>query len=147
MLLYHFTLPARLYPTLVVLGEHKVEPPELLPRAEQMDVSCVWLTTEGTSSLINDAGRPSSLRVAVRVPDTDRKLVSFRKWLRRERIDPEALVGNGTPEKFLKRAVREWFLYLGTIPRERVLDIQMLPGQPWWLTDDADQTSNSKRLH
>jgi hypothetical protein len=98
MILDHFTRLARLYPTLVVPpGEHEVEVevacPELLPHAEKAEfVSCVWLTTDGTSSLVSHPG-PRSLRIAVRVPGTDRKLVSFRKWLRRERIDPGALVG------------------------------------------------------
>jgi hypothetical protein len=142
MILYHFTRLVRLYPTLMVpLGEHKVEVacPELVPHAEKAEfVSCVWLTTEGTSSLVSHPG-PRSLRVAVRVPDIDHKLVSFRKWLRRRRIDPEALMGNGTPEKHVERAMREWFLYFGTIPRELVVGFQMLPGRPWWLMDD-DQT-------
>jgi hypothetical protein len=49
-------------------------------------------------------------------------------------------LGNGAPEKHVERAMREWFLYLDTIPRELVVGFHMLPGQPWWLMDDANQT-------
>jgi hypothetical protein len=138
-ILYHFSTLARLYPALVdpASGEHRVEPPELRPHAERMEfVSCVWLTTDGTSSLVDDPGPPlHSLRVAVRVPDTDRKLVSYRKWLRRVHMDPMRLLKDGMPEQFLKRALREWFLYLGTIPREWVVKVKLLPGWPWWLVE------------
>jgi hypothetical protein len=130
MILYHFSTLSRF----LVPDQMECEPPQegLLPHAERFEhVTCVWLTSDPVPGIVDPES--NCLRFTVRIPDSDRHLIGYKKWLRRAKLDPAALMSD---EPLAVRAMRTWWLYLGTIPCANIVGFELLRGRrPWWLAD------------
>jgi hypothetical protein len=133
MIFYHFTSITRF----LVPGTMQCEIPDegLLPHSERADfVSCVWLTTEADPG----ARYPDKncLRVTVSIRKADKNLISYRKWLQRL---PKRDLSN-IPH--VRRSMRTWYMYFGTIPQDWTTDLDLLQGQfPWWLIQKSSDPS------
>lgn len=126
MILYHYTSIFRFLVTpeaeIKATGKGVCEITELSPRSEQVKhVSCVWLTTEGDPGAASDDR--NCLQVMVRIPDTDRKLFSLRKWLRHDPVMADLSV---LPEWQLRHMLRNWYMYFGTIPSNRIIGFDII---------------------
>jgi hypothetical protein len=97
--------------------------------------NAVWLTSDPDPG---GGGPHRCLRIKVVVPSTDRKLVNWHKWARREYgadgfARSLAAVPIGADE--MRRRTRSWWMYWGTIPPGRFVDAEFIEGRPWWLVD------------
>jgi hypothetical protein len=90
----------------------------------------VWLTTSPATVPYENG---FIWKCTVKIPSTDRKLINWPKW-RDRNFPPEALAC------FPLGAIeisRHWWGYAGTIPLDRIVNIELLQHQktPWY-TDD-----------
>jgi hypothetical protein len=130
MILYHFSTITRfLTPDRT---ECRLPEEGLIPHAtREKRVTCVWLTSDPAPGIVDP--KSNCLRFTVRAPSTDRHLVSYQKWLRREKVDPSILMAD---EPLAVRALRAWHLYFGTIPLTNIVNFELLRGaRVWWLVD------------
>jgi hypothetical protein len=128
MILYHFSTLTRF----LVPSEMECEPPQegLTPHAVRFEhATCVWLTSDPVPGIVDP--KRTCLRFTVRILDGDRRLVAYKKWMRRRKLDPATLIAD---EPLAARAMRAWWLYFGTIPCTNIVGFELLRGRrEWWL--------------
>jgi hypothetical protein len=85
----------------------------------------VWLTTDPEPGG-GDEG--FCIRVAVKIPSTDRRLITFDKWMQRARGKKQWDAARR--ETIMARSM-PWRLYFGTIPLAAIVGAVGCP-LPWW---------------
>lgn len=137
MLLYHFTSIAYLRPDMTP-GPGAPRPEGLTLGRVQMSLgpepeigNAQWLTTDPDAGAVGG----TCVRLTVRIPSSDPRLVRWHRWARRQ-YGPDGLaqVLGKVPPDAAGRVARSWWLYWGAIPLDRFANIEILEGvRPWWL--------------
>jgi hypothetical protein len=152
-MLYHFTtLPAvfragePMTARLLNLGEQW--PDGITPTGDAFPYMrpAVWLTSDPEPGYAT--GEPGNcVRISVKIPATDRRLVPYRTALpeivdkaNRETGKQVTLqqFAEDLPRDFLQKAFAAWWLYYGQVPLNKIIGCEIIAGrQPWWLVETA----------
>jgi hypothetical protein len=146
VLLYHFTTVWFLRPD-GTPGPGIIPPEGLIggkgvgQGGEILKTEGVWLTADPVPG---QAAHGNCVRITVKIPTTDRKLVRYRRCapvfedlLRRDHGWDHPTIG---VEEAITRVRRDWWLYFGAISPECWVAIDILDRQcPWWLVKSTPQ--------
>lgn len=153
IILYHFTtLPALfradepITARLLNLGEQW--PDGIMPTSDAFPYMCpaVWLTNDPEPGCAT--GEPgNSVRISVKIPTTDHRLVPYRKALpkilgKANRETGKQLTlqqfAEDLPCDFLQKAFAAWWLYYDRVPLGKIIGCEIIASrQPWWHVETA----------